>query len=116
MVTPALNKITYYKLFVNTSLICNIAPQNPSKIVYGGAPRQNRTSFRCPVFENNGWGGGIIKEMELNNSYCALRHGESRPNIRGVILSELRDGKKQKNTLTSNGKNQIIVTVQNVKR
>lgn len=54
-------------------------------------------------------------EILLKNNYFALRHGESRPNIRGVILSSLRDGKKWRNTLTRNGKDQVRRSVQQAK-
>ena len=49
--------------------------------------------------------------MGFRNTYFALRHGESRPNVRGLILSGLRDGKKWRNTLTKNGRDQVAASV-----
>ena len=43
----------------------------------------------------------------FKNHYFLLRHGESMPNIRGVILSHLEEGKKDEHTLTPNGEAQV---------
>ena len=51
----------------------------------------------------------------FKNYYFLLRHGESIPNIRGVILSHLEEGKKDKYTLTKNGEEQIRYSVQDAK-
>lgn len=49
---------------------------------------------------------------EFYNMYFALRHGESRPNVRGIILSDLHNGKKLRHTLTRNGRGQVARSVQ----
>lgn len=51
----------------------------------------------------------------FKNHYFLLRHGESTPNIRGVILSRLEEGKKDEYTLTKNGEEQIRRSVQEAK-
>ncbi len=53
--------------------------------------------------------------MKLKNTYFLLRHGESRPNMRGVIVSGLRDGKKWRNTLTKHGRDQVAASVREAK-
>jgi broad specificity phosphatase PhoE len=45
--------------------------------------------------------------FHFKNHYFLLRHGESMPNIRGVILSHLEEGKKIENTLTERGEEQV---------
>jgi probable phosphoglycerate mutase len=53
----------------------------------------------------------MIKPI-FKNHYFLLRHGESMPNIRGVILSHLEEGKKDEHTLTKNGDEQVRHSVQ----
>jgi probable phosphoglycerate mutase len=43
----------------------------------------------------------------FKNTYFLLRHGESMPNILGVILSNLEEGKKDGYALTKNGEEQV---------
>ena len=45
--------------------------------------------------------------MKLHNRYFVLRHGESKANVAGIILSDLEDGKKEEYTLTKKGENQV---------
>jgi probable phosphoglycerate mutase len=47
-----------------------------------------------------------MESVVFKNHYFLMRHGESVPNIRGVILSDLAEGKKAENTLTENGEKQ----------
>jgi probable phosphoglycerate mutase len=51
----------------------------------------------------------------FKNHYFLLRHGESMPNIRGVILSHLEEGKKDEHTLTKNGEEQVRRSVREAK-
>jgi len=44
-----------------------------------------------------------------------MRHGESVPNVRGVILSHLEEGKKEENTLTKNGEEQARASAREAK-
>jgi probable phosphoglycerate mutase len=45
--------------------------------------------------------------QKFNNHYFLLRHGESVPNISGVILSDPKKGEKDEHTLTKNGEEQV---------
>jgi len=51
----------------------------------------------------------------FRNHYFAMRHGESVPNVRGVILSHLEEGKKEENTLTKNGEEQARASAREAK-
>lgn len=51
----------------------------------------------------------------MNNKYFALRHGQSKPNILGIVLSDLEDGKKEEYTLTETGESQVKVSVKKAK-
>jgi probable phosphoglycerate mutase len=51
----------------------------------------------------------------LNNKYFVLRHGQSQPNILGIVLSDLEDGKKEEYTLTKEGEDQVKVSVKKAK-
>jgi len=53
---------------------------------------------------------------KFKNSYFVLRHGESVPNTRGVILSDLEEGKKTDHTLTKNGEEQVLRSVHEAKQ
>ena len=54
--------------------------------------------------------------MILHNKYFILRHGQSKANLVGIILSNLEEGKKEKYTLTSEGENQVKISVENAKK
>lgn len=43
----------------------------------------------------------------MKNIYFILRHGQSRANVAGIILSGLEDGKKSDYTLTDEGEEQV---------
>jgi probable phosphoglycerate mutase len=60
---------------------------------------------------------GVRESTKLifKNHYFLLRHGESVPNIRGVILSHLEEGKKVDHALTKNGEEQVRRSVQEAK-
>jgi probable phosphoglycerate mutase len=49
------------------------------------------------------------------NIYFGMRHGESAPNVRGVILSYPGEGVKEENTLTAKGEGQARVSAQDAK-
>ncbi len=51
----------------------------------------------------------------FKNHYFLLRHGESMPNIRGMILSHWEGGKKDEHTLTKNGEEQVRRSVKEAK-
>ncbi len=51
----------------------------------------------------------------LNNKYFALRHSQSQPNVLGIVLSDLEDGKKEEYTLTKEGEGQVEVSVKKAK-
>ncbi len=51
----------------------------------------------------------------FKNNYFVLRHGESMPNMRGVILSHLDEGKKDEHMLTKNGEEQVFRSVRKEK-
>jgi broad specificity phosphatase PhoE len=51
----------------------------------------------------------------MHNTYFVLRHGESMPNTRGVILSHLDEGKKEDHTLTAKGEEQVFASVRAAK-
>jgi glucosyl-3-phosphoglycerate phosphatase len=52
---------------------------------------------------------------ELKNKYFILRHGQSTANVAGIILSGLEEGIKDKHTLTSEGENQVRLSVSEAK-
>ncbi len=52
---------------------------------------------------------------KLKNDYFALRHGQSKPNVSGIVLSNLEDGKKEEYTLTSEGEGQVQISVKKAK-
>jgi len=52
---------------------------------------------------------GLIDK--LKNDYFALRHGQSQPNVLGIVLSDLEDGKKEEYTLTKEGEGQVQISV-----
>ncbi len=45
---------------------------------------------------------------ELVNRYYGMRHGTSRPNIQGVIVSSLEAGVSEENGLTSAGRQEAV--------
>lgn len=45
------------------------------------------------------------------NRYFLLRHGESVPNQRGVILSDPEEGKKEEHALTPRGEKQVVASI-----
>ncbi|MFZ3044192.1 MAG: histidine phosphatase family protein [Minisyncoccia bacterium] len=47
----------------------------------------------------------------MNNAYFVLRHGQSRANLAGIILSHLENGKKDDYTLTPLGEEQVRQSV-----
>lgn len=47
----------------------------------------------------------------LHNTYFALRHGESIPNIKKIIISHPERGKDDEFTLTENGEQQVYTSV-----
>jgi len=51
----------------------------------------------------------------MNNDYFALRHGQSQPNVLGIVLSGLEDGKKEEYTLTKEGEGQVQISVKKAK-
>jgi probable phosphoglycerate mutase len=51
----------------------------------------------------------------MNNVYFILRHGESVPNTRGIILSNLNEGEKEEYTLTPRGEEQVGESVREAK-
>lgn len=51
----------------------------------------------------------------MNNKYFALRHGQSKPNVLGIVLSDLEDGKKEEYTLSEQGEEQVKVSVTKAK-
>lgn len=51
----------------------------------------------------------------MNNHYFALRHGQSKPNILGIVLSDLEDGKKEEYTLSEQGEEQVRLSVKKAK-
>jgi broad specificity phosphatase PhoE len=55
------------------------------------------------------------RKSGFKNNYFLLRHGESVPNVRGVILSHLEDGKKPEHTLTEHGEEQVRISVHGAK-
>jgi len=59
--------------------------------------------------------GNHMITLVFKNHYFLLRHGESMPNIRKVILSHLEEGKKDEHTLTKNGEDQVWRSVQEAK-
>ncbi len=56
-----------------------------------------------------------MQRPTFKNHYFLLRHGESMPNIRGVILSDLEEEKKDEHTLTKNGEEQVQCSVRDAK-
>jgi glucosyl-3-phosphoglycerate phosphatase len=52
-----------------------------------------------------------MNRPSFKNTYFALRHGESEANVRGVIVSDPREGIKDENTLTKNGEDQVLRSV-----
>jgi probable phosphoglycerate mutase len=57
----------------------------------------------------------LLEHSQFRNSYFVLRHGESMPNILGVIVSHLEEGKKDEHTLTEYGEEQVRHSVQEAK-
>jgi probable phosphoglycerate mutase len=53
-----------------------------------------------------------MQKPELKNMYFALRHGESMPNVRGVIVSNPWEGGRERHALTKNGENQVLSSVE----
>jgi probable phosphoglycerate mutase len=53
---------------------------------------------------------------ELKNAYFVLRHGESVPNIKGIIVSDLEEGKKEENSLTQVGEAQVRYSIEKAKQ
>jgi probable phosphoglycerate mutase len=49
------------------------------------------------------------------NHYFVLRHGESVANIRGMIMSDPNEGKKDEHGLTKNGEHQVADSVRQAK-
>jgi len=56
-----------------------------------------------------------MEPATFRNHYFLMRHGESMPNVSGVILSDLNEGKKEEHTLTKNGEGQVRDSAQNAK-
>lgn len=54
--------------------------------------------------------------MEFKNNYFGLRHGESVPNVAGIILSHQEDGLHDKQSLTRNGELQVNDSLEEVKK
>jgi len=52
-----------------------------------------------------------MPSISFKNIYFGLRHGESIPNTRGIILSSVGEGIKEENTLTANGEQQVSRSV-----
>jgi len=52
--------------------------------------------------------GGL---SSLRNRYCALRHGHSKANEKGIILSSPKDGVKEEYSLTTLGEQQVRASV-----
>lgn len=53
---------------------------------------------------------------KLNNRYFILRHGESKANVAGILLSHPEESVKEEYTLTSKGENQVRTSVKKIKR
>jgi broad specificity phosphatase PhoE len=53
--------------------------------------------------------------ITFKNHYFILRHGESVPNTRGIILSDLNEGIKDDHTLTKHGEDQVAHSVEEAK-
>lgn len=51
----------------------------------------------------------------LRNQYFALRHGQSKANTKGVIISDLQDGQLEAYTLTNEGEDQVRISAQAAK-
>ena len=51
----------------------------------------------------------------LNNHYFFLRHGQSKPNIKNIVISHIEDGKKNKWALTKAGEKQVKESVKKAK-
>lgn len=51
----------------------------------------------------------------LKNNYFALRHGQSKANVAKIVLSDLEDGKKEEYTLTTEGEEQVKLSVKKAK-
>lgn len=51
----------------------------------------------------------------LSNEYFALRHGQSVPNIKEIVLSHPEDGQKEEYTLTPEGEKQARVSLEKAK-
>lgn len=47
----------------------------------------------------------------FKNKYFALRHGQSKANVLGIVLSDLEDGKKEEYTLSEIGEEQVKLSV-----
>jgi broad specificity phosphatase PhoE len=57
-----------------------------------------------------------MQEGKFKNNYFLLRHGESVPNVRGIILSHLSEGKKNQYMLTEQGEHQVFSSVREAKK
>ncbi len=57
----------------------------------------------------------LHRTNRLHNQYFALRHGQSKANAEGVIISDLKNGQLEEYTLTSEGENQVRVSAQMAK-
>ena len=52
---------------------------------------------------------------ELYNEYFVLRHGQSKPNVVGIVLSHLEEGKKEEWTLTQEGEGEVRSSIKKAK-
>lgn len=51
----------------------------------------------------------------MNNSYLLQRHGQSKANVAGIIISGLADGVRDEYTLTSQGEEEVRFSAENAK-
>ena len=52
----------------------------------------------------------------FKNQYFSLRHGQSKANVLKIVLSDLKDGKKEEYTLSEMGEEQVKLSVKKGKR
>ena len=52
---------------------------------------------------------------KLHNKYFVLRHGQSNPNVIGIVLSHLEEGKKEEWTLTQGGEGEVRSSIKKAK-
>lgn len=49
--------------------------------------------------------------IKLKNTYYLMRHGQSVPNVRGIIVSSLEQGSKEEYGLTNLGERQVVAAI-----